>query len=72
MPLYTPHRFPAAAFTVFAAFGLAGTAIAIQGGAPRTFERVLLLESTSETSASVSIGDIDGNGTPDEIGRAHV
>ena len=67
MPLYTPHRFPAAAFTVFAAFGLAGTAIAIQGGAPRTFARVLLLESTSETSASISIGDIDGNGTPDVI-----
>lgn len=50
------------------ALGLtAGAAIAVQGGAPRTFERVLLLESTSETSASVSIGDIDANGTPDVI-----
>jgi len=40
-------------------------------GAPRaewrSFNRVLLLESTSETSASVSIGDIDGNGTPDLV-----
>ena len=33
----------------------------------RSFHRVLLLESTSETSASVSIGDIDGNGTPDLV-----
>jgi hypothetical protein len=39
----------------------------MQGGAPRTYDRVLLLESTSETSASVSIGDIDGNGTPDVV-----
>ena len=33
----------------------------------RSFERMLLLESTSETSASVSLGDIDGNGTLDII-----
>jgi hypothetical protein len=38
-----------------------------QGTAPRAFDRVLLLESTSETSASVSIGDVDGNGTPDLV-----
>lgn len=66
-----PHmtrRVPvAAAFTLLAVFSFAGTAVAIQGGAPRTFERVLLLESTSETSASVSIGDVDGNGTPDVV-----
>jgi hypothetical protein len=34
---------------------------------PRSFKRVLLLESTSETSASVSIGDVDANGTPDVV-----
>lgn len=44
-----------------------GIALAIQGAATRTFDRVQLVESTSETSASVSIGDIDGNGTPDVI-----
>ena len=33
----------------------------------RSFDRVLLLESTSETSASVSIGDVDGNGTLDLV-----
>lgn len=42
-------------------------ALARQPGAPRVFDRVLLLESTSETSASVSLGDIDGNRTPDVI-----
>lgn len=35
--------------------------------APRSFDRVLLLENTSETSASVSIGDVDGNGTADLV-----
>jgi hypothetical protein len=35
--------------------------------APRNFDRVLLLETTSETSASVSIGDVDGNGTADLV-----
>ena len=44
-----------------------GIALAIQGAPTRTFDRVQLVESTSETSASVSIGDIDGNGTPDVI-----
>lgn len=34
---------------------------------PRTFDRMLLLESTSETSASVSLGDVDGNGTLDIV-----
>lgn len=33
----------------------------------RAFDRVLLLESTSETSASVSLGDLDGNGTLDIV-----
>ena len=38
-----------------------------EGREPRSFSRVLLLESTSETSASVSIGDVDANGTPDVV-----
>lgn len=38
-----------------------------QGREPRSFSRVLLLESTSETSASVSIGDVDADGTPDVV-----
>lgn len=38
-----------------------------QGNGPRSFNRVLLLESTSETSASVSIGDVDANGTLDVV-----
>jgi hypothetical protein len=33
----------------------------------RSFDRVQLLESASETSASVSIGDVDGNGTLDVV-----
>ena len=37
------------------------------GPTARVFNRVLLLESKGETSASVSIGDIDGNGTLDII-----
>ena len=44
-----------------------GVAIAAQEGARRAFERVLLLESTSETSASVSLGDVDGDGTLDVV-----
>ena len=31
------------------------------------FERTLLLETSSETSANVSIGDLDGNGSPDLV-----
>ncbi|MFY7922378.1 MAG: hypothetical protein ACOVSI_08185, partial [Gemmatimonas sp.] len=42
-------------------------AVALQTSALRVFERVLLLETTSETSASVSLGDIDGNRTLDVI-----
>jgi hypothetical protein len=34
------------------------------GPLPR-FDRVLLLETTSETSANVSIGDLNGDGSPD-------
>ncbi|HEX4932045.1 MAG TPA: VCBS repeat-containing protein [Gemmatimonadaceae bacterium] len=44
-----------------------GATLAVQEGAHRTFERVLLLESTSETSASVSLGDVDGNRTLDVV-----
>jgi len=60
----------AAAPASLAAFALclAGSAaLTLQGSAPRTFGRVLLLEPAGETSASVSIGDIDGNGTPDIV-----
>lgn len=42
-------------------------AAAGQGQVTRAFSRVLLLESTSETSASVSLGDVDGNGTLDVV-----
>ncbi len=35
--------------------------------AVRAFDRVRLLESTSETSASVSIGDVDRDGDPDLV-----
>lgn len=34
---------------------------------PRTFDRALQLETTSETSANVSIGDLDGDGRPDLV-----
>jgi hypothetical protein len=54
---------PALFATVFAG----GATSVPQGVAPRTFDRVLLLESTSETSASVSLGDVDGNGTLDVV-----
>jgi hypothetical protein len=54
-------------FNFFSLALTGGFALAIQGAATRTFDRVQLVESTSETSASVSIGDIDGNGTPDVI-----
>src|SRR5918999_617069 len=32
-----------------------------------TYDRVLLLESTSQTSANVSIGDVDGDGHLDVV-----
>jgi hypothetical protein len=37
------------------------TAIGAQAALP-TFERVLQLETTSDTSANVSIGDLNGDG----------
>lgn len=53
---------------VFFALVLAGgTTLTVQETAARKFDRVLLLESTSETSASVSLGDIDGNRTLDVV-----
>ncbi len=39
----------------------------LAGIAPRAFERVLLLEKKGETSASVSIGDLNGDGHPDLV-----
>ena len=48
--------------TRFALALAGGATLAFQQGAPRGFDRVLLLESTSETSASASLGDVDGNG----------
>ncbi|MEQ1690614.1 MAG: VCBS repeat-containing protein [Gemmatimonas sp.] len=57
------RRTPAFVAMVFAG----GTALSIQETTVRTFDRVLLLESTSETSASVSLGDIDGNRTLDVV-----
>jgi hypothetical protein len=38
-----------------------------QGNELRSFDRVLLLESTKETSAGVSLGDVDANGTLDVV-----
>jgi hypothetical protein len=52
---------------------LVGLAVAVDGSAAqppvvsRAFDRVQLLEMTSETSASVSLGDVDGNGTLDVV-----
>ena len=34
---------------------------------PRSFDRMLLLEEKGETSASVSIGDLNGDGYPDLV-----
>jgi len=34
---------------------------------PRSFDRILLLEPKGETSASVSIGDLNGDGYPDLV-----
>ena len=44
-----------------------GRTLTVQETTARKFDRVLLLESTSETSASVSLGDIDGNRTLDVV-----
>ena len=49
---------------------LAATALPLTAPSPaepRNYERVRLLESVAETSASVSLGDIDGNGTLDVV-----
>ncbi|MHC5540390.1 FG-GAP repeat domain-containing protein [Singulisphaera rosea] len=43
------------------------TARSILAAEPRSFERVLLLESKGESSAGVSLGDIDGDGDLDVI-----
>ena len=53
--------------TRFALALAGGATLALQQGAPRGFDRVLFLESTSETSASASLGDVDGNGTLDVV-----
>lgn len=39
----------------------------LAGIAPRGFDRMLLLEEKGETSASVSIGDLNGDGYPDLV-----
>jgi hypothetical protein len=38
--------------------------VAMSSGFPR-YDRVLNLEQTSDTSANVSIGDLNGDGNPD-------
>ena len=65
MPPFGRRGFRAS--TALAMCVAASAAVASQTSAPRVFGRVLLLETTSETSASVSLGDIDGNRTLDVI-----
>jgi hypothetical protein len=42
---------------------------AAHGASPKAphFERTLLLETTAETSANASIGDVNGDGNPDIV-----
>ncbi len=63
----SPYRRWLGASVVLTLCATGSTALTRQSGAPRVFDRVLLLESTSETSASVSLGDIDGNRTLDVV-----
>jgi len=49
------------------ALALRATAAGLPADTFPTFDRVLLLEQTSETSANVSIGDVDGDGRLDVV-----
>ncbi len=73
MPLRSARRFSIAAPSVRVLPGalvlalLASPAAPGQGPALRSFDRQLLLETTSETSASVSLGDLYGDGHLDIV-----
>ena len=65
MPVATARHVPLA--LVFALSLTSFPAHVDRRAEPRAFDRVQLLESTSETSASASLGDVDRNGTLDIV-----